>query len=73
MRVRWVVGAAGLLLLLPGLFMRTEVRGQEDGASPAPDAYVGPEECAICHPSVYDAWRSSTHATTLQEAPVLLA
>lgn len=33
-----------------------------------PSGYVGSEQCRICHPREYYAWRTTSHSRTLQDA-----
>ncbi len=35
--------------------------------------YVGPEKCKLCHPAIYDAWKTTAHAKAVVNASVALA
>lgn len=54
------------VLLAAGLLGCNSEKSQIEKVAAAPKAYVGSEQCKVCHLEHYDSWKMTLHSRTLQ-------
>ena len=57
-----------LVLVTGGLFACNSENGRIEDVLAGPKAFVGSEQCKLCHLEHYDSWKTTNHSRTLQDA-----